>query len=88
MSETCIADLNHVAGLDGLDKGLEVLFTCRDILQQDPVMDGLAVCQDGAHRERIEHPALQRIVVKHFRVVDVVPVTILCIALDNNSEHV
>ena len=64
-----------------------MLVACRHILQKDAVVNRLAICQDGTHGEVIKHPSLHRIIFQNFRIVDVVLVFVLCVVLDNDTEH-
>lgn len=87
MTKSDIIDFYFIFGLDGLYDRQQMLVACRHILQKDAVVNRLAICQGGTHGEVIKHPSLHRIIFQNFRIVDVVPVFVLSVALDDDTEH-
>ena len=76
-----------MVGLDGLDDGLKVFLTSRHILKQDTFAQVGAIRKHGVDGQGREHPSLDAFVVEYLGIGDIIFVTTIEVALNDDAEH-
>ena len=83
-----IIDADADSFLHRVDEFVEILPVRGNVFQQDAVIYALALRKDAVHGKRGKHPVLDRVLLQHLLVENVVPESVLPVALDDDSEHV
>ena len=67
---------------------MEIVSVRRNGLEKDPLLHSFALGQDAVHGQGGKHPVLNRILLQHLLIEDIVPESILLVTFDDDSEHV
>ena len=86
--ETLVVHHDPPVQFHGLNQYRQVILACRHILKDNPVLHSHTVRKNGTHSQRREEPALDRVILQHLRIGDIVFIPIRLVALNHQSHDI